>query len=183
MLSSELIPFAVVSLVSLIACVTDVRSFRIPNTITVPLGVSGIVYHGIVYGVAGLQNSILGFLFGGLVLILLYLIGGMGAGDVKLLAASGAWLGIPVIVYVFIVAATLGSLYSLGVLVSQGRLISAVTTIQVAFHQLVALGRHLGTEERVEAIVEQGDRHKRLLPFAVMIAIGVIVTMIGVYLV
>ena len=179
----ELIPFGVVSIVAIAASVTDVKSFRVPNSITVPLAVSGIVYHAIVYGVAGLQDSILGFLFGGLVLILLYLIGGMGAGDVKLLAAAGAWLGIPGIVYVFIVAATVGSLYSLGVLVAQGRLISAVTTIRVAFHQLVARGRHLGTEERVEAIVKQGDRHKRLLPFAVMIAIGVIVTMIGVYLV
>lgn len=183
MLSLQMIPFGVVSIVSLLACVTDLKSFRIPNYITAPLAASGIVFHGVFYGSAGLQNSIFGLLFGFFSLMLLYLIGGMGAGDVKLLAAVGAWLGVPTIVYVFIVAAVTGSLYSFALLVAQGRLTSAVTTVRVVFRQLVVVGKHLGSEERIESVVKREDRHKRLVPFAVMIAIGVIVVMIGIQLV
>lgn len=183
MVPMQIIPFGVVSIVALIACVTDLKSFRIPNAITLPLAVTGIVYHGVIYGSAGLQNSALGLLFGGLVLMLLYVIGGMGAGDVKLLAGVGAWLGIPAIVYVFIVAAAVGSLYSFALLIAQGRLASAVTTVRVVLRQLAVAGKHLGSEERVESVVRQEDRHKRLIPFAVMIAIGVIVVMISVHLV
>lgn len=179
----EIIPFVVVTVVSMIACVTDLKSFRIANSITFPLAVSGIVFQAIVYGLAGLQNSILGLMFGGLVLMLLYLIGGMGAGDVKLLAAVGAWLGIPAIVYVFIVAATVSSVYSFSLLIAQGRLTSAVTTVRVVVQQLVVVGRHLGSEERVESVVKQADSRKRLVPFALMVTIGVIVVMIGMHLV
>ena len=45
------------------------------------------------------------------------------------------------------------------------------------------VGKHLGTEERVESVVKQEDRHIRLVPFALMIAIGVIVVMIGAHFV
>jgi prepilin peptidase CpaA len=183
MVSWEMIPFAVVLMAVIAAGVTDVRSFRIPNFLTLPLAISGAVFHVVVHGPTGLQNSILGLLFGGLVLMLLYLTGGVGAGDVKLLAAVGAWLGVPTIVYVFVVAALAGSLYSFALLFAQGRLTSAVTTARVVLRQLVVVGRHLGSEERVESIVNQADSHKRLVPFAVMVGIGLIVVMVGVYLV
>lgn len=182
MVAREIVPFIVVSIVVAVACVTDLKSFRIPNWLTLPLALSGLAFHTVAYGLAGVQNSILGLLFGALVLMLLYVIGGMGAGDVKLLAGVGAWLGIPAILYVFIVAAAVGGVYSFTLLILQGRLISAFTAVRVVVRQLAVMSRHLGTEERVESVVKYEDRRKRLVPFAVMIAIGVIVVMVGLHI-
>ena len=78
---------------SLIATVTDIRSLRIRNTLTVPLCLSGIVFHCWMGGWSGLSVSVAGIGIGFAVLILPYLMGILGAGDVKLLMGMGAWLG------------------------------------------------------------------------------------------
>ena len=94
----------------------------------------------------------------------------------------GAWVGVPAIIYVFIVAAVVGSLYSFALLAAQGRVGSVVTTVRVLLRQLAAIGRHLGPEERIESLVKQANREKRLVPFAVMIAVGVLTVMATLYL-
>ena len=55
----------------------------------------------------------MGILFGFAALIILYLVGGMGAGDVKLMAALGAWLGMPLTFYVFIASSLAAGIYSI----------------------------------------------------------------------
>ena len=114
------VPLMVVVVSSVVASISDLRSFRIPNGLTFPLIVSGIVYHAIVGGLAGLQPSLLGAFAGFAVLFPLYLMGGMGAGDVKLLAGVGAWLGLPATVCVFCIAGLATGVYSLVILVWGG---------------------------------------------------------------
>jgi prepilin peptidase CpaA len=80
-------------LVTLIAAITDTRTGRIPNWLTLPLLVAGPLAAGLG---GGLQPAILasiGILVCGLVPLLLFLREAMGGGDVKLLAALGGWLG------------------------------------------------------------------------------------------
>lgn len=77
------------------ACASDVRSRRIPNRLAAPLAATGLMYsaataaspgHGVLYGFAGLAL--------GLALwVPFYSLRWLGAGDVKLFAAAGAWLG------------------------------------------------------------------------------------------
>ena len=52
-----------------------------PNLLTLPLFFCGIAYHVTVSGLAGLQTSLLGALFGFGVLLALYVVGAMGAGE------------------------------------------------------------------------------------------------------
>jgi prepilin peptidase CpaA len=86
------------------AAVIDVRTRKIPNWLTVPFCVAGIAFNVIWQGWAGLQASLLGFAAGFAIMFVLLLIGGGGAGDLKLMAALGAWLGPQPIVVVFLLS-------------------------------------------------------------------------------
>ncbi|HUT12988.1 MAG TPA: A24 family peptidase [Thermoguttaceae bacterium] len=169
------IAVAIVVVVAAIAGLSDVRTFKVPNRLTLPLAVTGVAYHTIAGGLAGLQLSLLGALFGFGVLFGLYVLGAIGAGDVKLMAGVGAWLGVSTSIYVFAVAAAGTALYSIIVLLRRGNLSQAFTTIQITLMQLQTIGKHLGADERVESIVHRKDRRKRLVPFAAMVALGAIV--------
>jgi prepilin peptidase CpaA len=85
----------VVAAITLIASDTDFRSRRIPNALTLPALLLAFVAHGIGGGLPGLQQTLLGALVAGGILLPGWLMGWMGAGDVKLMAAVGAWLAWP----------------------------------------------------------------------------------------
>jgi prepilin peptidase CpaA len=76
-----------------IACVFDVRTRRIPNWLTFGAAAAGLVVHLVAGGANGIERSAAGWAVGVALLILPYLLGGMGGGDVKLMGALGAWLG------------------------------------------------------------------------------------------
>lgn len=83
------------------ATVSDLRSMRIPNWLTVPLFMTGISFWGLTKGLPGLGDSLLGALVAGGIFIGAYILAGGGAGDAKLMLALGAWLGLdPAIVLV-----------------------------------------------------------------------------------
>ncbi len=99
--------------------VTDFLSHYVPNYITLPLLGAGFLYH--VW--AGDWNvSLIGasacFLLG----LVMFALGGMGGGDVKLMAAIGAWMGLYGALAVIFVASCIGGVWGLGKLVKQGRL-------------------------------------------------------------
>jgi prepilin peptidase CpaA len=75
------------------ALLIDLKTRRIPNWLTVSIAVSGFVYHLFAGGWGGLWMSLGGFLTGFGVLLVLWLIGGGGGGDVKLMGGIGAWMG------------------------------------------------------------------------------------------
>ena len=98
----------------------DLRTRRIPNYLTLGTAVAGLAYNLICHGWMGLMGGILGMLLGFGFLILPYLWGGMGAGDVKALAALGAWLGPAGTVFLFCYMGIAGGLMALGVLLWKG---------------------------------------------------------------
>jgi prepilin peptidase CpaA len=76
-----------------IACFTDLRSRRIPNWLVFPFLLSGIAVSGWLHGWHGIGQSLAGIGLGALLFGVLFFMGGMGMGDVKLCAAVGAWIG------------------------------------------------------------------------------------------
>ena len=76
-----------------VAFVTDIRTMRIPNWLTLSFAPLGVALHSGINGIGGLRYSAAGIAAGFLPLLLLYMFGGIGAGDVKLFAAAGAWMG------------------------------------------------------------------------------------------
>jgi prepilin peptidase CpaA len=81
-----------------VAVVTDLRRRRIPNALTVPAMVVGLAAHGLASGLSGLGAAATGLLLGAALFLIPVAMGGMGAGDLKLLAALGA-LGGPGLVF------------------------------------------------------------------------------------
>src|SRR6185503_4404919 len=75
------------------ACITDLHSRRIPNWLTFGAAAAAFAFHFADGGQAGAQQAAMGWVTGLLLFMPLFVLGGMGAGDVKLLAALGAWLG------------------------------------------------------------------------------------------
>ncbi len=92
-LPGDVVPMATLLCLVVVSAVVDFRSHRIPNILTFPAILIGIGYFTISDGVAGLLFSLSGMTVGLGVLIIPYLFGIMGAGDVKLMAAVGALLG------------------------------------------------------------------------------------------
>jgi prepilin peptidase CpaA len=165
---------AVVLAASLVAAVTDLWKYKVYNALTLPLLASGLLYHGWVGGLAGLLESMLGVAFGFGVLFSMYLLGGIGAGDVKLLAAIGAWLGMPLTFVVFLVGALLAGLYALVLIVTWGSVRETAANLRVLWYRLVALGKYLGADDRIETELGQRGRRHRVIPFATMLAIGLV---------
>jgi prepilin peptidase CpaA len=76
-----------------VATFTDLRSRRIPNWLVFPFLLAGVAISGWLKGWPGVGQSLEGLGLGALLFGILFLVGGMGAGDVKLCAAIGAWIG------------------------------------------------------------------------------------------
>jgi len=98
-----------VAVVLVIAAWIDGRELRVPNWITYPMVLAGLIYSTSVGGWGGLGDGIIGMSAGLLCLLPLYAVGGMGAGDVKLMAGVGAWLGWKVTVAAFCVSTIVGA--------------------------------------------------------------------------
>ncbi len=86
----------------LTAAYTDLSARRIPNWLTVSSLALALLFHTITGGWAGLGFSVGGFATGFSILLVLWLIGGGGGGDVKLMGALGSWMGAKGILYVFL---------------------------------------------------------------------------------
>ncbi|MCI2257071.1 prepilin peptidase [Domibacillus sp. PGB-M46] len=101
-------------LVILLICViTDVRSGKIYNKVIYPGLLAAFLFHFTVDGWEGISYSFIGFLIGFVLLLIPYMMKGMGAGDVKLLALVGALKGGTFVFESFIYMALIGGVISL----------------------------------------------------------------------
>lgn len=96
-----------------IATFTDLRSRRIPNWLVLPFLVAGIVVSGWMHGWHGIEQSLEGLALGALLLGILYWLGGMGMGDLKLCAAIGAWIGPTQLLFALVITSMAGGIMAL----------------------------------------------------------------------
>lgn len=140
-----------------LALVTDLRERRIPNALTASAAGLGIAFH-LAVG-EGLGFALLGAALGGLCLLGPFALGGMGGGDVKLLASLGAWLGPTAVLATFAYTAICGAVFVL--VVAAWRRWSLDWRVPLSDLNFVA-----ATGERPTT----GSRHT--LPYSVAIAAG-----------
>lgn len=152
------------------AAVLDYRTRKIPNWLTVPAAVLGLLYSSFAPNGVGVLFSLAGFAVGFSLLILPWLLGGGGMGDVKLLAALGAWTGPLTILAIFAVAVFFACVLAVGVMAS--------TVMTQGFS--TARGRYMNSGAGAgggSAAVMSGDspkRIKRVLPFGIPVAIATV---------
>ena len=104
------------------ACVTDVRWRRIPNALVLTLALTGLAYSvWIDPWFPGLGRAAGGLALGFAIWIVFFVIGAIGAGDVKLFAAAGTWLGPAATWRAALVAAALGGVLAVAMLLRERR--------------------------------------------------------------
>lgn len=97
-----------------VAVITDLRSRRIPNWLVLPFLGAGLAVSAWMHGWHGLGRSAEGMALGLVTFGVLHLMGGMGAGDVKLCAAIGAWVGPSQLMLALVVTGLAGGVMALG---------------------------------------------------------------------
>ena len=150
-------------------CVTDLRTRRIPNELVLAILISGWLFALVSSSVAGrgLLQSLAGTAVGFGIWIAFYLLGVIGAGDVKFFAAAGAWLGPGGTWRAALIAAVAGGVLAVVVLLMERRLGTVIRRI--------ALAASSGSLASVpEQTVMPGSGHKPL-PYGVALAIGALV--------
>lgn len=149
-----------------LAAVIDLRQRRIPNALSFTGMAAGLVLGFWLDGWSGLSTSFLGLLTGGALFLPFYLARGMGAGDVKLMAAVGAFLGPWHVLLAGITVALLGGVIAAWAAFRQGRLTQALRdTVAVVFR--TGPLKTLDRSSKEEAI-----------PYGLAIAAGVLLYML-----
>jgi len=114
-MAAQFIPLFLL-LVLLVAAVSDVRIQKIPNWLTFSAVIVGLSCHTGLNGFTGFLFSLQGALLGLGSLMLFYVAAGMGAGDVKLMAAVGGLLGPKGVFWAFIYTALIGGIVAVALL-------------------------------------------------------------------
>jgi prepilin peptidase CpaA len=113
----------------LTAAVIDVRTHRIPNLLTFGSAAAALVYYAWTAGAHGLGASAGGWAIGVALFLPLFLLRGMGGGDVKLLGAVGAWLGPMGVLYAGLYSVLAGGVLALVIGLMHGYLGKAFSNL------------------------------------------------------
>lgn len=105
---------------ALIACVTDVTSRRVPNVVTFGAALAGVAVHIMLSGTRGALFAVIGWAVGLLLFLPLFALRGLGGGDVKLLAAFGAFVGPRLVVWAGLYGAIAGGVFAVALTVGRG---------------------------------------------------------------
>ncbi|WP_276355191.1 A24 family peptidase [Cohnella caldifontis] len=111
---------AVLLSVSAICAATDLKSRKIYNAVVFPALAAALILRVALGGWPELADGLLGFAAGLGILLIPYLLGGMGAGDVKLLAVVGALKGAAFVLAASFCMAAIGAVLALGVMLRYG---------------------------------------------------------------
>jgi prepilin peptidase CpaA len=135
---------ALAAAVAVAAAVIDVRERRIPNLLTYPALLVGLLLQTVVHGWRGLLLAAGGALIFGGTFFLFYFVRAMGAGDVKLAAALGSIVGAPASWQVMFATAMAGAVLAVFYMVISGRLLQTMrnTWSVVGFHAKHGLQTH-----------------------------------------
>jgi prepilin peptidase CpaA len=177
----EFWPVHVISVGMIAAAIIDWWKFKVPNKLTFPLILSGWVLglcnnFGLEAGQGGLGSALAGTLLGLGLLLPVYAIGGMGAGDVKMTMGFGSWIGaffgfgqgMWIILYAFCAGTIVGGIIALGMIVVRGNY------NQNATHMKEIVGDMFSAQGMGEVAARANRRRPRWhrLPYGVPLCIG-----------
>lgn len=177
MAGDEIVSLSAAAVACLIAAGTDLWKFKVYNALTLPALAGGLISSCLSGGWEGLATSGLGALTGFALLAPFFAMGGVGAGDVKLLTALGAWLGPALTLHVFLVSAMVAGVYALTLAVASGGLPAAAFDLLGLAQRLLRLD--FAPDAAIAAEAARGDRRRRLVPFAAMTCAGFFLVLLG----
>lgn len=151
----------------------DYSEHRVPNRLNLAILVAGFATQGWFFGWTGMGTACGGMFLGFGLLIVPWIMHGMGAGDVKLMAAIGAWMGPAMTFYSFALGAVIGGIVATIMILSTGRLRMACANIGVILNKC---------SSRETAFSEYGSAKSfgttsQLLPYGVPLTVGTLIVL------
>lgn len=153
-----------------VAALTDVRQGRIPNGLTYPAILFGVCLAAAEGTWPGLRSSLFGLALGFGPFFVLYMIGGLGGGDVKLMAAVGALMGYPFTLNALVTSILAGGLIALLLVIWEGK------ARQAAVYLGATLGRLV-----MPSLPRAPLEARQNVPFGVAICLGSFLTLISIW--
>lgn len=153
-------------LVAFLGAITDIHRARIPNWLTYTAVIAALILRASLMRWSGLASGAIGILIAGGAFCVLFILGAMGGGDMKMMAAIGAWVGSRHILTVMVAIGLAGGVLALVSMVFNKNLIQTVrnTVRLIAYRFTSGLQPH--PEMNIQAY---GSRR---VPFGVAIALG-----------
>jgi prepilin peptidase CpaA len=165
------ISYIFVGAMLLLACIWDLRTRRIPNALTFSAIVAALVFHAVTGGLNAAGWSLVGCFLGALLFFPMFALRGMGAGDVKLLAAVGAWLGPSQVAVAALATSIAGGVIAIVVALGHGYLKTAALNLW-----MLLMHWRVGGVRPLQEVTLQGTRGPRLA-YAFPVAVGTVVTL------
>lgn len=159
-----------VSVTLVVAAVIDGMYLKVPNKITYPLILAGWIYSTAVGGLPGLGWSLAATFFGLALLFGLHLIGGMGAGDVKLLAGIAAFVHIEHTWYIFVATTIVGAVMAIIQVGLSGQWMKHYTQAQSILHEIVTVRN----ADKLYEISQERKPTMMLLPYGIPMTVAAI---------
>lgn len=156
---------------AIVAAGYDIKLRKIPNKLTGPAIIFGLLLHLGLDGWRGSLTAAAAALIAGIVFLVFHLAGGMGGGDVKLVAAVACLAGLPNVIYLLILTSLAGGVMAVGFILIRGQ-------VRQTLHNVVALvshHSHEGLTPHPELNIENSNTLR--LPYGIAIAVGILLTL------
>jgi prepilin peptidase CpaA len=157
-----------VCLILIVAAYIDGKELRVPNWLTFPMVISGLIFNVVTGGWLGLGIGLLGMTVGLLCLLPLYAVGGMGAGDVKLMAGVGAWLGWQPTVFAFCLSTFVGAVMAIVMALYRRSFKKHYANFLMIFMEWITIKK----PGELSQIAAERKSSMLLLPYGIPICIG-----------
>ena len=155
-------------LIAVAGAACDVRSRRIPNWLTYRGLMAAVLVRFALAGWAGLESGLESVLLAGGVFLVLFLLGGMGGGDVKLMASVAAWAGAGQVVTILLASAIAGGALAIAYMIAGRRVWrTLLNTMQLAGHHLSS-----GLQPHPSLNIQEQDATRA--PFGVAVGMGTV---------
>jgi prepilin peptidase CpaA len=162
--------FWLVSVVLIVAAVIDGWALKVPNWITFPFILAGWTWSTAAFGWEGLLWSLAGTAIGLGLLLPAYAIGGMGAGDVKLLAGVGAWVYGMHTFYAFCWTAIIGAILAVAMVLARRAWTKHSNQFWLIFNEILTIR----SPDQLASIAAERKPRMLLLPYGIPICIGTV---------
>ncbi len=154
--------------VLILAAYIDGKQLRVPNWLTFPMVLAGLVFNTWVAGWSGLGYAFWGMVVGLACLLPLYAVGGMGAGDVKLMAGVGAWMGAEATFQAFCVSAVVGAVMAVAMIIYRRSYKEHYANLMVILTEFLAIR----DPRELSRLAAERKPRMLLLPYGIPICIG-----------
>ncbi|TCZ81013.1 prepilin peptidase [Paenibacillus albiflavus] len=151
------------------ASVTDIRKSLIPNYLTVNACLAGLMLHTYLNGWDGLYQSFIGLLIGFGLMLPLYLVRAVGAGDVKLFAGIGALTGSSFVINSMIYSLLCAGLIGIAILIWRKELHHRIAAIFVKIWMFIWV-------RELNAIRTMHQGKNVTFPFMIAVVPGIVFT-------